>query len=301
MAVSKSMRILRQTKFFFKSAYKFIPRWSRLIIGIAATITALSFLITGTISFYNDTVGEKNVAYQNILGLAAEAQIDYFNYSLGQPVFKNVKDGMNEYIYVNKYFYVQALCDSNDKVVLYSVTTRDKDFNPTFTRENGSYDSKTKKVIENDQKITLGKTTFAEASRIYGDSSGISLYVGARRYGYSESHYLGNPGNYQDFIFSLNDAGVNNGQYPPVKHINVGSFAIEAEEPKNQIDKFVSPFYDPQGVSNALSTSEMIDFRSKAAINTFTITSPNLEISLSKLPIGVEIDQVRVLHTLKSR
>lgn len=266
--------------------YKLLPKWSKIIIGVASTITALVFLITFCSNIYVNTFGQKAVAYQNISKLAAEEQIGYFNSALGQPVFKNAVGTLDEFIYVNKYFFVQALCDKGGRVVLYSITTRSKDFNPVFTRASYSGSQSSSKITKVDQKIILGETSFTLAAYILGVPDGLKSFAGVRRYGYSEAYYFGNPGNYQYFIFSQNDAGVNINNTYLDRQLTIGLFDV-------------SNMINPTKTTLTLSEKDISSYREKAIINTYTVTSPNFDIkSFNDIPIGVNGDQTRVLDTL---
>lgn len=105
-----------------------------------------------------------------------------------------------EYFFANTNSFVQALVDSNGIVLVYSVTTRNHDYNPIIKLVNDVY--------SNDYYFyPLGKKTFFEISESY---SGHIEYSGRRwnkGYYYIESYAGGSFKNEQSFIFSYNKNG----------------------------------------------------------------------------------------------
>ena len=277
-------KISNNLRLWIKKIIRVVPKWSRIIIAIAATLSAVIFLFTISLNFYSDTIGSMAVAYKKLNNLSTDAQIDYFKSNLGSPIFVNRNMNFIEYIFVDKYFYVQALCEK-DKVLMYSVTTRDKNFNPKFQRTEYSYDASSQDVKAIPQIIELGKTTFHDASKMLGDPEGLSNVVGVRRFFYKESYYFGNPGNYQTFIFSVNDASSVITAYPPDNQKSFGSFNIDSKNVGKTIQEILTDVHYSH-------------FRKEAVINTFTVISPTLYENYESLPIGPDLDQVRLLTTI---
>lgn len=54
---------------------------------------------------------------------------------------------------------------------------------------------------------SLGNSRFSDV-RTWAGPDGRSLNIAARRREYSESYWFGNPGNYQRYVLSHNDAGI---------------------------------------------------------------------------------------------
>ena len=141
----------------------------------------------------------KEEKYDVLKKLSTEVQIFYFNKLLGNPVFINLvgeKKEIKEYVYVDEDFFVQAITDGNDKVLNYAVTSRKKDFNPTFGR-GGLF------------MVSLNKTPFSEWRIDPYREFPLTCwkYVGAHDpIYYFESEYFGNPGNYLTFLVGVNNS-----------------------------------------------------------------------------------------------
>jgi hypothetical protein len=120
----------------------------------------------------------------------------------GDPTYINQpgETKIKEYIFVSKYFYLDAITDINDTVQYFAVTIRVKDFNPTFTIPTISQTAAT-------AQITLGISTFKDISGPNDLPLSISGCVGAHDVYYHEIYYFGLPGKYRQFGFGLNEAG----------------------------------------------------------------------------------------------
>ncbi len=187
---------------------------------------------------------------------------------------------ISEYVFGSKYYYVQALVSENNKVIAYSITTRDKNFNPVITILENAGCAHTKDIsgfIPATRDIILGKTTFADLKRdqscsYFDQPENIYLYAGIRRFYYHEEYYFGNPGNYQSYFFAINDSGFSN------------------------VTDIPQLFFGDQKVN--LLDPEISKFRQNSIINTFQITSPDEgwgNKELRKYLAGVDYDQVRVI------
>lgn len=161
-----------------------------------------------------------------------------------------------EYIFVDESFFVQAITTSEGEVIAYSVTTRTRHFNPKLVLRSFGV------------TVQLGRTRFAQLNALRNPVRLISA-VGARRFHYGEIYYLGNPGKYQTFVFSLNDAG-----YLSIPHTGI-HFLMER------------PDFDD---------ARLKAFRNDAVINTYTVTAPNVGVEdLGPIRFGANLDQVRTL------
>ncbi len=233
------------------------------IILLGLFVLLLSSLITITngtsivIKWYHSTLGRKRAAIENLSRLSAGVSIGYFQNILGTAAFERTLKSLVEYVFVNPLFYVQAISKERT-VVSFSVTTRKRWFNPTLRL--GPY-SLTGKVAS----IRLGKTKFAELDSLSKPKE-IGCSLGGRRFEYHEEFYFGNPGKYQEFVFSINDAGF-------LHHPFISSIA-----PLSLDDPAVAAF------------------RREAVINTYTITAPLVSAGdLKGISRGANYDQVRVL------
>lgn len=208
----------------------------------------------------NKTFLQKHLLLKKINKLAPEVTIDYFINNLGNPTIVNRGENQKEYIFVFKWAYVSASTDLNGQVLMFSVTTRSKRFKPHIIL--GPFSTENKVIV-----VKLGKTTFSHLDKI-GTGKVVSG-MGARRGYYVEEYYFGNPGNYQTFAFSFNQAGYGKGDYLCV--LNFG--AESSADPRIQV------------------------FRNDTTINTYSITSPYItleEIENGSNP-GPNYDQVRVM------
>ena len=250
-----------------------------LIIGVVLfLITAGITILNGYIivkSSYEQTIGQKNILLKSLSLLSGDVDINYFDTVLGSPVFKNVRqDDFLEYIYVNPHYYVQAVTNTTGKVIFYSVTTRDANFNPEVSF--GGWDEE-----NNRQKtVILGKTKFSEL----GNQPAVyASYPGVHNHFYSEGYWTGNPGGYRSYFFSINDSGYTS-EPAFLKHI-----------------PFVLASTTDFGKEDAISDLDLLNYRDTATINTYTVTAPMVlinEIGEIEPPdglLGPNLNQVRVL------
>lgn len=204
--------------------------------------------------------------------LSTEVQVSYFNKLMGDSTFLNFSPDrkQKEYIYVDSDYYVQAITNSDDKVLAYSITTRKKEFKPTFN----------KGLV----KFKLGETTFSEIEKnpsnnekCYGFTSGAT----ASSY-YFEEYYRGNPGNYLTYLYGVNDSGYNNQLDKPNGLFFVGS-------PEN--------FQNNGGIyeCNKIPGNHS-KYRAAQAINTYMEIAPSMIFENIYFKYGVSYHQVRLLY-----
>lgn len=175
---------------------------------VTKILLLLTFFIIASLSIflYFEIKSEHTEKYNLLNKLITEVQINYFTKYLGKPVFINYsKDkAQKEYIFVNEFYYVQTITDSNDKVLAYTVTVRDKDFNPTptFNRLTGT-------------NITLGKTSLKQIRLSSGMSpmSCVGFLFASNPPFYYEKYYYGRPGHYQTYLFGIANSGYININY----------------------------------------------------------------------------------------
>ncbi|HVB59013.1 MAG TPA: ETEC_3214 domain-containing protein [Candidatus Acidoferrales bacterium] len=229
-----------------------------LFVVLLSSLITISSGVALLVKFYRSTLGYKQVLLGNLSRLAAGVSISYFQAILGPHVFEKTADGRREHVFVNEYFYVQAITNSEGTVIVFSVTTRTRHFNPSLTM--GPY-SLTGEII----RIRLGRTKFADIDA-FAKPSKLFCSLGARRFQYYEERYFGNPGNYQVFLFAINDAGYR-------------GHAFISPRSELSID-------DPQ----------VKEFRQDAVINTYTITAPfRSSDDLKGFWVGPDHDQVRIV------
>lgn len=190
-----------------------------------------------------------------------------------------------EAIWVDRDYYVQTLADGDETVLAFSVTTRSARFLPIFTwPPERSLLSRIPAVRNRDVnagefrlfRAQLGRTRFASL----GEPQGLSASVGARRYHYVEAFWFGNPGAYQYFIFSSNEAGA--GGWPDMRRLFPEGGGILRQGLWGE---------EEQGA--AASSLEAV--REEAVVNTYTVIGPRFQLEDYPLSFGVDADEVRVL------
>ena len=202
----------------------------------------------------------KQIWLDKVAQLGPSMTINFFIETLGSPVFINTFGKLKQHVFLHDLFYADAIADADGQVVMYSITTRSRDFNPILRVNEGGNPS---------LHVILGKTSFADL----GLSSGkIRSGLGNRRAFYVEEYYLGNPGLYQTYGFSVNDAG-----YPP---------DVEVDTPQ-LLNAGITDTTDPK----------IQELRKESIINTYTIAAP-FSMSMSEIApmrLGVDQDQIRTM------
>src|ERR1700730_8555750 len=164
-----------------------------VLVILSSTITTLDFCSRMFAYYHATTFGYRRDLLRTLSTLAPGVDINnFFGRPFWVPTFDNyLKENKVESIFVNRLCYIQVIWGGGSSRVLgYSVTTRDKNFNPAFTL--GSF------------HVTLGKTTFAELDGL-GEPPQIRSFIGTSRY--SEVYNFGNSGIHETFVASINDAG----------------------------------------------------------------------------------------------
>jgi len=248
-----------------------------LVVVLLSSIITIAQGVSIIKNQYEKSIGYKRELIKDLEQLTADVHIGYFTSILGNAVFVNKYENkgynvekiknidLTEYIFVNKYCFVQALTDKNDQVLAYSITTRKSDFNPRLMLNINP-------VVD----VTLGKTKFKELPDVRVDN--IVSYLGAHDFYYHEAYYFGNPGNYQTFIFTLNESG-----YAGIEEeLEFYTFIPPSKDFKEKI---------------LISDPEIQEFRNEAIINTFTVSSPGKFFgeSLNNFRFGPDYNQIRIL------
>lgn len=262
------------------------------VVGFCAAVTAvLGFLgylpkIVGFIKavYYRTPVGTKRFFYKKLRLLSPDVQLDYFSRSLGlTPVFRNKRALFSEYVYVHPLFYVQALVDEQDSVACYSVTSRTRGFEPRIWPHN--LHPETVPMIPNPR---LGSFSLGELDIQPQEIEG---WVGARRFGYVEAFYTGNPGLYRTYFVGINDAGPADTQV--IRALNA---LIPHGSPIVHVDRSE----DWEDVERFLERPDVSAFRETAKPNTYGVSMAHFrwegESDFRIPPIGPNADQVRTLN-----
>jgi hypothetical protein len=187
--------------------------------------------------------------------------------------------GQRELVYRAKHAWIQVLVDEHEAVVRFSVTVTDPRFR--FQISDLTLGKLTAK---------LGRTSFSGThSQI--EQQGRSLRIGAHNFEYAEAYWFGNPGNYQWYVVSHNDAGTGDFDFTVGGR---GQFPFQDGILKSE--NMDCPEFDFQ-------SEEAAQFRAKTTINTLTVLGPwrtdfqageSVWTSLAE-PRGPDSNQVRVL------
>lgn len=113
------------------------------------------------------------------------------------------------------YYFVQAFTDADERVVMFSVTSKSPRFRPEVPFPNdGRY---TADPPGHRGGATLHHTRFSGTG---GSPTRIVADLAARRYGYVEVYWFGNPANYQAVALSVSDAAPSVGGGAPFDEIH---------------------------------------------------------------------------------
>lgn len=247
--------------------------WLQGVLLLAGAIVTVNSAIGVITAVTGRTVGRRWRAYGKLRLLAAHVDVEFFVSVLGPPVLKRRREDVTERVWVDPaYYFVQAFADADDRVVLFSVTSNSLRFRPKVPFPNGG--RYTAHPPGHRVGATLHRTKFAGTG---GSPTRIVADLAARRHGYVEVYWFGNPANYQAVALSVSDAGPSVGDGAPFDEIN--------ERRSN-----------PAGVE--FTEDELPRFRNEKAPNTYTITAPH--VMLDDYPpiasvFGADADDVRVL------
>src|SRR6266496_35792 len=205
--------------------------------------------------------------------LVPEVDISLYQDAFGKPTFINHQPFSTnpnyerrkfvEYVFVDEYFYLDAIADLQGKVLYFAVTIRDQSFNPTFKKQ----------VFQ----IQLGRSTYSD---IPGRPQAAQGCFGANWFAYYETRYFGRPGAYQEFGFGLNTAGY----YP--------KSSLEA------CRRLRSTAHNCHGTLSDQEIESMIDGNKDEVFNTYAASAPGIQITdYAHVILGVNDGQVRILNS----
>ncbi|TQF05536.1 hypothetical protein E6W39_29050 [Kitasatospora acidiphila] len=242
-------------------------------LTVAGAVTATGGVLVTIRSFWRKTLGKGRYYAGLYEGMALSVRHDVIKRQFGEHDWQ-FKATFQQYEGVHgqttdvdllvriwplgKLGYLTTWCTlADDTVVMYGVTTRSRWFQPHVP-------------VGPDYSIKLGRSRFAElpdpAQRPTG---GRFAAVGARRFGYAEGHYFGNPGGYQTWIVGACDSG--------------------------------APMSPPIGVYQAAARewdeARYVQYRTSGVINSVIVAaglSPLKVLDDRFLPYGVGPDQDRV-------
>jgi len=243
--------------------------------GVPVTATAI---VANSATVFSDglTAGVVESPYRQVAALTTNVSIERFRASLGQESYQQTRGDFREYVFEAEAFYVYALADRDETVLLFCVTTRRSDFRPEFVYWSGT----------RYELVTLGENTFAE----FAAPDQIGGFFGANRAAYYEFHYFGNPGNYLHYILASNDSSF----MTPWDGV---TGAVSLEGMSAALD-------DPRA-----NESTLAEYRTQTLVNTYGEMSPDFSPEMLRSDVvggdfygGVNLQDVRVheLDTLAS-
>lgn len=261
------------------------------LVVLVSILEVLSFAARGQSilrSLYLRTpIGRRRSAESRLLTLLPGVQIGFFVSALGPFAFKNPSAHTDHYTFVDEMFYVDAVTDKEERVLTYSVTTRDVQFRPRLWGKNLPDLSPRPAGFGS----PLGDKTFAElCNDRWTLPIGIIGNLAARRFAYFEAHYYGNPGHYQTYLVGISDAG------PTTWSDDVTFPQVLMELPRlGAFDPDGAGGHDPEGIEAFISKSQMNRFRSAARPNCFVVTSHHFTLFREGLALGPDADRVRTM------
>lgn len=279
------------------------------IATVLGAIAALIVILGALRVAYRRTLGRRRDSYKRLRRLAAGVRLSTLEAELGTPpTISNdlqaevpewdetqgemvpVERSFQEHIFVDPRYYVQAVCDDQDKVLAFSVTTRSKRFRPTFRfpprlsyRERRRWKQRSGEPFSYYFEVKLGRSRFTDIEPDWRPMR--RAFLGARTFAYNELYYFGNPGYYQHYGFTMSSASsVGLGEpFPPIGEVAElvgrdwagGPTDADAEE---------------------LAQSEILKrFRREAVVTTYTVLAPHLRPESYPTNFGPHGDEVRTL------
>jgi hypothetical protein len=252
------------------------------LLELGANLTTLVVYATlGALLFtaWQRTLGRPRALARALTSLAPNMQVDYFIETLGVPAFREKRTNAEDLVWVRPEAHIRAVSEDGT-VMVYSITTRKRRFTPTFMRGHVI-------TTEGDSlEVQLGRTRFGDVP--FGPS-GVYGQTAARRQGYSEIHYYGNPGGYMTYVYALSDAGWQPPSSSGLTRALVNHPDIDVRAASDARDAL--PQLDP----------ELVAQRGPAAFNTFAILSPSWADRVTDLGFTPGADQDLVRLALYTR
>ena len=254
-----------------------LATWELFVAVVAAmgSVEILSRLISGA---WRHGPGRRRFAEARINRLANNYQHSRFVDVLGEPAIRetlpaDADDSPDDQStapgvtyrrshFVDPLFFVTAIADRSDSVVSWSVTTRSARFRP---RIGGPFPGRV---------VRLNSTPYSR----FGTPSDHRIYIGARRFSYSETHWFGNPGEYQWYVLAHNDAGPGQFEF----------FDLERGLISRRKESGVQMTLE-QAKAEMWYQAQTEDIRRSSAFNTF-----GCALDLRVVAIGPDLDAVRL-------
>lgn len=255
------------------------------LLDVAGNLGQLAIYVTigaAAWRYWQQTLGRRRELARRLTNLSPLMQVDRLIEQIGVPAVRTSGDEDEEDLtWIHPDAFIRAVAVRGTVSVL-AVTTRSRWFRPTFFK--GLVISPDGGSLE----VTLGKTAYGDLSfrpmSIYAD-------VGARRWGYSEVFYYGNPGGYMTQMYAINEAGWMPPQNGGLLQALVEARSLRAERPPDRSD--ILDQLPPDVTSH----------RGRAVFNTIAITKPHWGGDPERLGFtpGVDNDVVRLVDLVGGR
>jgi hypothetical protein len=236
--------------------------------AVVAALTIVGGATVAAVRRYQTVFGRRRALRAKLSKLASTVRVAYVEALIGPSRFRrSLGPGLVEDVFVTDYAYVQTFSDGDGTTLVLAVTTTDRRLHPRFALGlSGSIPS---------DEVVLGRTRFADVKL---EPVTRRAWRGARRYGYREEFYLGNPGGYQTYVLGHEQSGLSGAGMLG----DLGSIPLTSGEGSLGVPPSTSPAIE--------------EFRRRTVINTFAVTAPMYSgDSLESLQIGSDVDLVRVL------
>lgn len=244
--------------------------WTTVATGVGVGASAASLLAAlwatkrGVVSLWQRSIGRRRAHARLLDQLCCGSSLEYLETYLGVPQFRSES--------------IRVYRLSGSWVSVHEQKGAVQSFSITITDERLYYSPKRITMSNIDTK--LGRDRFDSLS---GPVCGQFAWVGARRAGYVEEYYFGNPGGYQHYWLSYNDAGSGSMKWlaQGMFELRSGSFGSTKEEvAASEVDA-------PPARANGLDVT---------TINTVSVLGPNVDPAPLREGgrFGVDLDQVRM-------
>lgn len=242
------------------------------ILATAAAVVAIGGGAAGLYNWsgnlYRQSVGSRRDHAKRFNQLAAGVTTRYIEERFGAPAFVGVfavpaaatmiaDPKLTEQVYHTKHAWLQIITDKRDVVVRFSITVTDPRFG--FQIRDLTFG-----LLE----ARIGHSRFSEIKAI-SSPEGTSLSIGAHTHEYAESYWFGNPGCYQRFVLSHNDAGTGSFGVPKIIWFAEGVLKFGDQTPPE--------------------FPERQQFRAQTVVNTLTVLGAGATARLAD-PGGVTAD-----------
>lgn len=282
--------------------------WLGDVGSLLAAVTAVLALFEGIRAWYRRTLGRRRDRYGRLARLGAGAQLSFFADVLGEsPAMRQAVEGQvgeydqerertvkrprtfNQCLFIDRDYYVQAMCDEEETVVVFSVTTRSRRFKPAFSfppQPSFQGRRRLRELVARKRSqpaflVVLGQTKFDGVFRDRDWRPRRRATLGARTWAYTELYYLGNPGYYQHYGFTSSSAVA-----APIGRLEAVQREIGHE--------WVGGVGDAEALGN--EQAKVLDrFRRETVVTTYTVIGPHFNPDDYPATFGPHGDEVRVL------